>query len=501
MKVSIPQVIFREAVMSLMKRIGSLFYLLLLITSVAGCSLLHSADPGLDTGSLPFSSQESSTNIQNVTELFSGNDVRDSAIKNINEWQIDYPGDPGIQTGKYTHLPAEELSFIATFPAPMDKQSVEKAFRNNLLSHAEKGIEITPELEFNWINPIQVEIIFPGQNFKPWPESPTFTLSPAGAKSDSGAEVTDDVKVFHFVLAPKHILYHIDQDGVVSRPTAVLPFSLIPLQVSSNGNDLVLERKDEFPNERKITTYWYDLAKKEIKQIYPSRSELPYWGMDRNLYLLTENALVNLNGAEEQWIQFGEYPFIHDHLISPDLNYELFLLSKGNEVGKDKMSILVRDLENNHEEIFENVALLNPPYKVVWIPESKQVYIASSGNVKDMIFDVSNGTFKEAPPFLQVQSDNTLPLWSRDGKYVAIAEKGIYTADGQFIHELREIESDRVLLWNPHLPILAYPSFDEQGKRIVQFHVESGIQVITQGEYTPLAWSEDGKELLVEQKE
>lgn len=487
--------------MSLMKKIGPLFYLLFLITSVVGCSLLHSAEPDMDTASISLTSQGSSTNNQSLTKLFSGKKERASVIKNINEWQIDFPGDPGVQTGKYTHLPMEELSFIATFPAPMDKQSVEEAFRNNLLSHAENEIETTPELEYNWINPIQVENIFPGHKYKPWPDSPTFTLSPAGAKSESGAEITDDAPNFQFVLTPKHVIYKIDRDGVVSRPIAVLPHTLFPLQVNSNGIDLVLARQDELHKKSIFTTYWYDLTTKEIKQIYPSRYELPYWGMDQNLYLLTENALVKLNGTEEQWIQFGEYPYIHGHLISPDLNYELFLLSKGNEVGKDKISILVRDIENNHEEIIGNVALLNPPYRTVWIPESKQVYISSTGNGNDTIFDVSDGKIIEAPSFLQVQSDKFLPLWSHDGKYVAIAEKGIYSADGQFIQELRETVPEGVLVWHPHLPILVYQSFDEQGKRIVQIHVDSGIKVITQGEYTPLAWSEDGKELLVEQIE
>lgn len=484
------------------------FSLLLTLFTSTGCTLLQTENttiyPKLPKTASPIVGIES----KQIPTL-SKEELNQSEI--LPEWQIELVGDPGVQLDIETYFPPEKLSFIVTFNREMDRTSVEEAFQRNLFSQAQEVQDLDPAsiLEFNWINPIQVEVAFNGEKAKS--RSIDYTISPQGAFTKEGNRVLEDQKKITFRLAQKSMLYQIDKKGELSKPIADVPFSLTPVSISPNGTEMILQRTISYQGND-IIPYLYDLKSKKIVKIYPKRSEAPFWGNDHKLYTLTENSLIAMSDEDEQWIEFGEYPYIHGWSISPDLRYEVFLLSKSKDQ-ETRVTLLMKDLLAQSEQIYENLLPMNDLdadhkqvfFPLTWIPNKNQLFIESFGtNKKDWLFDPDTGKLSEAPKYLQADHqffDLESPKWSKDGRYVALINSGIYSSEGKLQYDWGINPPTGALYWNPQSPVIAYESYSGDEKRIIQYNVETGKTISTKGNFTILGWTPDGISLLVYREE
>lgn len=495
------------------KLVKSSIPLLLIFFTLFGCALINKdRDNGELVTNSPIILDPNTTGGQN-----SKTPNTDSMIGELKEsteldWRIEYRDDPSIRLSHNpTHLPAERLVFIATFNQAMNTAAVEEAFQSNLLAPNQSDMSSSqPTLEFKWYNPLQVEVIVPGA------ELSYFTLSPKGAvNKDGNLELLDD-KQLTIVIYPKHVLYKIDQLGKLSKPITTIPNSLFPLSQSPDGKQLLLARSYYLETEGPAIPYLFDIQSNKIVRILPEGDERPFWGNDNNLYTLKNNALIRLSSDEEQWIEFGEYPYIHGWSISPDLQYEVFLLSKNIEPKHTKITIMIRDLQTLNTKTYEDILPMNDldsfingimHYPIKWMTH-KQIFLSTylenkNRSLHDYVFDLETGELTKAPQFLQIESyyGTGSPTWSMDQQYIAINEfnqnSGIYDFEGNLLYNWSTYQPSGGLYWSPTKHIVAYESVVGTDHFIVQYDLEIGKTIITEGNYTILGWTEDGSHLQV----
>ncbi len=484
---------------------------MIIVVALIGCTLFQKEVPQVQLPVDSPNSSESTTigGTNDPTQHPNGNPVNSSSSSQL-DWQLEFRGDPGIYLQNHTtHLPAEKLIFTATFTQEMEHASVEKAFQENLINNdfPDKS-DVVPTLDFKWLNPLQVEITFNGADLTT--QTYRYTLSAQGAfNKDKSLQLIEE-KFLSFDIYPNKTLYGIDPYGRVSKPTAKIPYSLFPLSQSPDGQQLILGRANYLETDAGYLQYLFDIPSKKIKKIL---NAYPFWGNDEKLYLLNDNSLVRLGDEEEQWVEFGEYPYIHGWSISLDQKYEIYLLSKDLDPDKTKVSIMVKDLITNQTETYEDQVPMNVlnsinkkiiHFKIQWINNNKQIYLktySEYGDQKYYIFDLESRELSEAPEFLHV-ANNWSPSWSMDQKYVAIPpnekQSGIFDTNGNLVYEWNPLYiPGSTLYWHPNKHIVAYKTITTDSDYIVQYDLYNGEITLTEGDYTILGWKTDGASLQV----
>lgn len=497
--------------------IRSLLPILLIMCTLIGCALLQKENAN---GQLPIDPPLSvgpTTNNGTGEQSQEPSEIHDSDHKNpVLDWQIELRGDPGVHLNSHTtHLPAEKLVFTATFTQEMDHTSVVEAFQKNLINNdfPDKS-DYVPTLDFKWLNPLQVEITFNGADITT--PNRRYTLSAHGASNKDGSSQLTEDKFLSFDIYPNQSVYSIDQSGKLSKTIVKIPYSLFPLSQSPDGEQLILGRANYLETDAGYLPYLFDIQSKKILKIFPTSYVNPFWGNDHKLYTLNENSLVRLGDEEEQWVEFGEYPYIHGWSISPDQKYEIYLLSKDLDPTKTKVSIMVKDLNTNQTETYEDLVPMNDlnpinstimHYKIQWINSNKQVYLetfSDYGDRKDYIFDLKGKEVFVAPEFLQVESSYSsgAPKWSMDQQYVATnayeKQSGIYDADGKLLYEWNpSYPPQGTLYWNPNKHIVAYKTATAEAYYVVQYDLDRGEIILTEGDFKILGWTDNGTSLQV----
>lgn len=505
--------------LKIIKYIKTFTLLFLIVFSLIGCTILQKEKGSIGHFPIdsPVTSGPSTTEGSIGSTDMSVDQPWSKEVPTSLDWQIELRGDPGIQlNNKPTHLSADKLNFIITFNQEMNPNSVIEAFQKNLETYPkDTDIHFTPSLDFKWHNPLQVEITFSGQDL-PYDDM-IFTLSPQGSENKHGDQQLVEDKKFSFKLSQDKELYYVDLTGKLSKSITKIPYSLVPLSQNQNGEQLLLFRTYDIDSEGPIIPYVFDLPSKKIKRIYPETEDRPFWGNDLKLYSLKDHALVRMNDEEEQWVEFGDFPYIHGWSTSPDLHYELYFLSKDLDPIKTKVSILVKDLQTQTEKIYENILPMNDldpqtggivQFPIRWISDNKQIYIptfeeSSGRKLSDYLFTVDNGELVIAPEYLQIESFYGLgsPAWSKDNKYIAFNEygkqTGIYDSEGNMQYKWQTYIPNGAFYWNPKKDIVAFQSVTDTGHFIVQYDVTSGVTTLTEGDYSILGWKADGTALHV----
>lgn len=496
------------------RKIKHLLPILFIITTLVGCTL--------------YKFDKSSTFVSNETPSLSNNPIKEEGQNdgvtvpspNVGngakiDWQIEFRDDPSvIRDERVTYLPEDTLVFIVTFNEVMDRDSVEDAFRQNIVdpSIGYPMLE-APLLHFRWMNPLQVEIIVEGKGHAHMPGH--YTLSPNGAMNKEHTQQLSTETSVAFKLTKNKAIYTIDSYGQQSKHIAEVPYALVPVALNINSDELILARTYASNIQGKQTAYVFDLNNQKITRYFSDLMTLPFWGNDETLRLIKETAVIRVEHLEEQWKEFGDFPYIYGWSISPDLQYEVYIVSKEQVVEDTLVSIMVVDLVNHTETVFETILPMkalspamdgNDYVDMIWTNDQQHLYLRPTGGISDALadaylLDIHTGNLTMVPTYLQNGSGYSKPAWSHNGEYVAVAstveKPGIYDRDGNLIREWVTYIPKGSFYWHPAQLIVAYAAQSETEEYVIQFNLESGEMIITEGAYSVLGWNRDGTQLYV----